>query len=77
MASSRTASKLDRLHSRAFVEELFDERSACASRALAGERGHRPPRGADTEQVIGAVLWVLLQNQARISTVSKPRPRVG
>lgn len=28
-------------------------------------------QGADAEQVIGAVLWVLLQNQARISRVSK------
>ena len=29
--------------------------------------------GVDAEQVIGAVLWVLLQNQARISAVSKGR----
>ena len=29
--------------------------------------------GVDAEQVIGAVLWVLLQNQARISSVSKGR----
>ncbi|MBS2017553.1 MAG: ABC transporter ATP-binding protein [Deltaproteobacteria bacterium] len=28
-------------------------------------------QGVDAEQVIGAVLWVLLQNQARISRVSK------
>jgi ABC-2 type transport system ATP-binding protein len=33
------------------------------------ERG----QGVDAEQVIGAVLWVLLQNQARISAVSKGR----
>jgi len=33
------------------------------------ERG----QGVDAEQVIGAVLWVLLQNQARISGVSKGR----
>jgi ABC-type multidrug transport system ATPase subunit len=30
-------------------------------------------QGVDSEQVIGAVLWVLLQNQARISAVSKGR----
>ena len=30
-------------------------------------------QGVDAEQVIGAVLWVLLQNQARISGVSKGR----
>jgi ABC-type multidrug transport system ATPase subunit len=30
-------------------------------------------QGVDAEQVIGAVLWVLLQNQARISAVSKGR----
>ena len=29
--------------------------------------------GVDAEQVIGAVLWVLLQNQARIAAVSKGR----
>ena len=29
--------------------------------------------GVDAEQVIGAVLWVLLQNQARITAVSKGR----
>ena len=29
--------------------------------------------GVDAEQVIGAALWVLLQNQARISRVSKGR----
>jgi ABC-2 type transport system ATP-binding protein len=30
-------------------------------------------QGVDAEQVIGAVLWVLLQNQARIAAVSKGR----
>jgi ABC-2 type transport system ATP-binding protein len=29
--------------------------------------------GVDAEQVIGAVLWVMLQNQARIASVSKGR----
>jgi ABC-type multidrug transport system ATPase subunit len=30
-------------------------------------------QNVDAEQVIGAVLWVLLQNQARIASVSKGR----